>query len=146
MSFSSSRSTKRLRRKEKLLPPNLTASSPPNKMDFQQTSALNALAPFLALAPSAASPRAAADLILQATSAPHTYIFAELLEAPNVQNLRNAERQWSRWLRVLEIFCWGTWAEYQGMYPPPPTTATTSWLSQNFFPHFFPRASKATVL
>ena len=88
-------------------------------MDPHQTSALNALAPFLALAPSATSPRAAADLISQATSAPNTYVFAELLQAPQIQHLRDAEPTWARWLRVLELFCWGTWAEYQGAFSPP---------------------------
>ena len=83
-------------------------------MDPYQTSALNALAPFLALAPSATSPRAAADLISQATSAPNAYVFAELLQAPHIQALRSAEQQWARWLHVLELFCWSTWAEYQG--------------------------------
>ena len=83
-------------------------------MDPLQSSALDALAPFLALASSATSPRAAADLISQAVAAPQTYVFAELLQTPNIQALHEAEEQWSRWLRVLEIFCWGTFAEYQG--------------------------------
>ena len=82
-------------------------------MDPHQTSALNALASFVALAPSATSPRAAADIISQATSAPQAYVFAELLQTPQIQALQNAESQWARWLRVLSIFCWGTWAEYQ---------------------------------
>ncbi|MCJ1442897.1 MAG: hypothetical protein MMC23_003394 [Stictis urceolatum] len=82
-------------------------------MDPLQTSALNALAPFLALATAATSPRAASDLISQATSASNTYVFAELLQAPNIQSLRNAEPQHGRWLKVLEIFAWGNWAEYQ---------------------------------
>jgi COP9 signalosome complex subunit 7 len=81
-------------------------------MDPQQTVALNALAPYLALSTSAGSPRAASDLIAQAISAPNTFIFAELLSTPNIQALRNAEPQSSRWLRVLEIFCWGTWSDY----------------------------------
>ena len=87
-------------------------------MDSQQTAALNALAPFAALSTSATSPRAAADLISQATSAPNTYVFAELLQTPNIQALRSAETQYARWLRALEIFSWGTWSEYQGKQTP----------------------------
>ena len=89
-------------------------------MDPNQTSALNALAPFLALAPSATSPRAAADLISRATSAPNTYVFAELLQTRQIQALRTAEPQWARWLRALELFCWGTWSEYQCTRAPLP--------------------------
>ena len=98
-------------------------------MDPYQTSALNALAPFLALAPSATSPRAAADLVQRATSAPHAYVFAELLQTPQIQALRTAEPQWARWLRVLELFCWGTWAEYQCTLPLPPSMLSPSMLS-----------------
>jgi COP9 signalosome complex subunit 7 len=58
---------------------------------MEQTKALNALEPFLALSKSATSPRAASDLIVQATSAPNTYVFAELLQTPNIQNLRSSE-------------------------------------------------------
>ncbi|KAI4156070.1 MAG: hypothetical protein LQ340_000558, partial [Diploschistes diacapsis] len=82
-------------------------------MDPQQTAALNALEPFIALSSSATSSRAAAELISQAVGAPNTYVFAELLQTPNIQALRNAEAQHARWLRLLEIFCWGTWADYQ---------------------------------
>ncbi|KAI9682236.1 MAG: hypothetical protein M1817_000290 [Caeruleum heppii] len=83
-------------------------------MDPLQTRALDALAPFLALSKTANSPRAAADLITRATSARNTYIFAELLATPNVQGLRAAEDPaLARYLRVLELFAWGTWAEYQ---------------------------------
>jgi hypothetical protein len=82
--------------------------------DPLQTSALNALAPFLALAPSATSPRAAADLIGQAIAAPGTYVFAELLSTPNIHALSSAEAPFQRWYAALEIFCWGTWGEYQG--------------------------------
>ena len=88
-------------------------------MDPQQTAALNALAPFIALSTSATSARAAADLISQAISAPNTYVFAELLQTPNIQSLRNAEQRYARWLRALEIFSWGTWEEYQGEQGPP---------------------------
>jgi COP9 signalosome complex subunit 7 len=79
---------------------------------MEQTKALNALEPFLALTKSATSPRAASDLISQATSAPHTYVFAELLQTPNIQNLRNSE-EYASYLTLLEIFAWGTWEDYK---------------------------------
>ncbi|CAE7218593.1 hypothetical protein P3342_013275 [Pyrenophora teres f. teres] len=80
---------------------------------MEQTKALNALEPFLALSKSATSPRAASDLVVQATSAPNTYVFAELLQTPNIQNLTSSEEYRSH-LTLLEIFAWGTWADYKG--------------------------------
>ncbi|KAG9520215.1 hypothetical protein KCU71_g11040, partial [Aureobasidium melanogenum] len=79
---------------------------------MEQTRAINALAPFLALSKSATSARAAADLVTQATSAAHTYVFGELLQTPNMQNLRN-DAQYRNYYTLLELFAWGTWAEYQ---------------------------------
>lgn len=78
---------------------------------MEQQRALNALAPYLALTPTAASPRAAADLITQATSSPATFVFAELLQAPNIQALRQSP-EYAPHLRLLEIFAWGTYADY----------------------------------
>ena len=87
-------------------------------MDPLQAPALNALEPFLALCPSATSPRAAADLISRAIAAQGTFVFAELLNAPNIQALGQAgvDAQHARWLAALEIFSWGTWADYQGAH------------------------------
>ncbi|KZF22113.1 hypothetical protein L228DRAFT_268606 [Xylona heveae TC161] len=79
---------------------------------MEQTRALNALEPFVLLSKTASSPRAATDLITQATSAANTYVFAELLESPNIQALRNASPEYSRYLTLLEIFAWGTWSDY----------------------------------
>ncbi|KAF2093484.1 PCI-domain-containing protein, partial [Rhizodiscina lignyota] len=79
---------------------------------MEQTRALNALEPFVVLSKSATSPRAASDLITQATSAPNTYVFAELLQTPNIQALRDAPEH-AKYLKLLEIFSWGTWADYQ---------------------------------
>jgi len=79
---------------------------------MDQSRALNALAPFLALAKSATSPRAAADLITQATSAPNTYVFAELLQQPNVQALAGNE-QYGNFHELLKVFAWGTWEGYK---------------------------------
>ena len=83
---------------------------------MEQTRALNALAPFLALTKSATSPRAAADLVIQATTAPNTYIFAELLQTPAIQALEQ-DAQYASHYRLLEIFAWGTWEEYQCISP-----------------------------
>lgn len=81
---------------------------------MEQTRALNALQPYLALSKSATSPRAAVDVIAQATSAPHTYVFAELLSTPSIQNLKTCqEKQYKSHYRLLEIFAWGTYADYK---------------------------------
>ncbi|KAF2770275.1 hypothetical protein EJ03DRAFT_270903 [Teratosphaeria nubilosa] len=79
---------------------------------MEQSRALNALAPFLALVKSATSPRAAADLIHQATSAPNTYVFAELLQQPNIQNLEG-NAQYGASHELLKTFAWGTCESYK---------------------------------
>ena len=86
---------------------------------MEQTKALNALEPFLALSKSATSPRAASDLVVQATSAPNTYVFAELLHTPNIQALRSSPDH-AAYLALLEIFAWGTWEDYKCTYRPHP--------------------------
>ncbi|KAI1160411.1 PCI domain-containing protein [Nemania serpens] len=78
---------------------------------MEQTKALNALEPFLALTKSAAAPRAAADLVTQATSNPNTYVFAELLQTPQIQALSRSPDHASH-LKLLEIFSYGTYANY----------------------------------
>lgn len=82
-------------------------------MEQTQQKALNALEPYILLSKSAKSPRAAADLITQATSAPNTYVFAELLQTPNIQSLRTSSEEYAPYLTLLEIFAWGTWSDYQ---------------------------------
>lgn len=84
-------------------------------MDSAQQKALNALEPYVLLSKSATSPRSAVDLISQATSSPNTYVFAELLQTPNIQALRNASPEHAIYLTLLEIFSWGTWSDYQGL-------------------------------
>jgi COP9 signalosome complex subunit 7 len=96
---------------------------------MEQTKALNALEvsqtltsdcfniliyfqPFVALTKSASSPRAAADLITRATSAPNTFVFAELLSAPQIQALSSSE-EYSSHLTLLKIFSYGTYADYK---------------------------------
>ncbi|KAF4632683.1 hypothetical protein G7Y89_g5448 [Cudoniella acicularis] len=78
---------------------------------MEQTKALNALEPFLALTKSASSPRAAADLIARATSAPNTFIFNELLCTPQIQALSNSE-EYASHLTLLKVFSYGTYTSY----------------------------------
>ncbi|KAL2018397.1 hypothetical protein VTK56DRAFT_875 [Thermocarpiscus australiensis] len=78
---------------------------------MEQVKALNALEPFLALSKSATSPRAAADLIVRATSAPNTYIFTELLQTPQIQALASSE-EFAPYLTLLQIFSYGTYSSY----------------------------------
>ncbi|GIC90660.1 PCI domain-containing protein [Aspergillus udagawae] len=86
-------------------------------MDQIHTRAIEALQPFIHLADSnsATSPRFVANLITNATSNPHTYVFAELLETPTIQALRspNTPEEFQGYLTLLEIFAWGTWQDYQ---------------------------------
>jgi COP9 signalosome complex subunit 7 len=81
---------------------------------MEQIRAINALESFVILSKSATSPRAAADLITQATSSPHTYVFAELLQTRNIQALRTSQ-EYQGYLRLLEIFSWGSWEDYQSI-------------------------------
>lgn len=87
-------------------------------MDPTQQKALNALEPYILLSKSANSPRAAVDLINQATSAPNTFVFAELLETPNIQALRTAPPQQASYVPLLELFAWGTWSDYTCSHYP----------------------------
>ncbi|KAF3764739.1 hypothetical protein M406DRAFT_322708 [Cryphonectria parasitica EP155] len=88
---------------------------------MEQTKALNALEPFLALSKSATSPRAAADLINRATSAPGTYAFTELLSTPNIAALASSpEPEFRAWHTHLELFSHGLYEGYaaDGTLPP----------------------------
>ncbi|KAL2808383.1 CSN complex subunit 7 [Aspergillus granulosus] len=86
-------------------------------MDQVHNRAMDALQPFVHLADSssASSPRFVANIITNATSSPHTYVFAELLERPAVQALRSPDTpaEFQGYLTLLEIFAWGTWEDYQ---------------------------------
>jgi len=93
---------------------------------MEQVRALNALEPFFALSKSANSPRAAADLITQATSAQNTYVFAELLQTPNIQGLRDSP-EYAQYLKLLEIFAWGTWADYACKGSNTPNTSLSQY-------------------
>lgn len=88
-------------------------------MDQTHSRALEALQPFVALATSnsATSPRFVASIVTNATSAPQTYVFAELLETPTIQALAapDTPAEYQGYLKLLEVFAWGTWQDYQGM-------------------------------
>ncbi|KAI1279359.1 PCI domain-containing protein [Xylaria sp. FL0933] len=97
---------------------------------MEQTKALNALEPFLALSKSATVPRAAADLITQATSNANTYVFSELLQTPQIQALAQSPDHASH-LKLLEIFSYGTYANYASTTNLPPLNdAQTTKLRQ----------------
>jgi COP9 signalosome complex subunit 7 len=86
-------------------------------MDQVQNRAIAALQPFLhlALTTKAHSPRVLADFITRATSAPGTYIFAELLQTPAIQTLSSADTplDFRSYHTLLEIFSYGTLADYK---------------------------------
>lgn len=84
---------------------------------MEQTKSLTALAPYLALCNSVTSPRQAADVVTQATTAPNTYVFAELLETGAMQSLR-LDGTYGGYYRVLEVFSWGTMGDYSRKSTP----------------------------
>jgi len=55
--------------------------------------------------------KAATAVIQQALSAPNIYVFGELLEMPNVQQLGETEDK--KFLDLLKIFAYGTYADYK---------------------------------
>ena len=87
-------------------------------MDQTQQKALNALEPFIILAKSAKSPRAAAQVVIQATSAANTFVFAELLSTSTIQALRTASPEFAVYFTLLQVFSWGTWHDYTSDYAP----------------------------
>ncbi|KAI0791661.1 hypothetical protein C8Q75DRAFT_755167 [Abortiporus biennis] len=77
------------------------------------------LEPFLLMSKSAKG-AAAAKLIQDATAAPGVFVFAELLELPNIQELANHE-QHSKFYSLLQLFAYKTFADYlqhQDALPP----------------------------
>ncbi|KIW84934.1 hypothetical protein Z517_00322 [Fonsecaea pedrosoi CBS 271.37] len=89
-------------------------------MDQSQTKALAAIQPFVHLATTTKtpSPRFIAELIKGAISAPGAYIFTELLQLPVIQSLRGTQGE--SWLKLLEIFSWGTYEEFKADPSLPP--------------------------
>eukprot|EP01119_Soliformovum_irregulare_P008815 TRINITY_DN21932_c1_g1_i1.p1 TRINITY_DN21932_c1_g1~~TRINITY_DN21932_c1_g1_i1.p1 ORF type:complete len:267 (+),score=64.45 TRINITY_DN21932_c1_g1_i1:51-851(+) len=64
-------------------------------------------------------------LIGQAMSAPTVFVFGELIDNPNVQQLQGTEEQ--KWLDLLKIFAYGTYGEYKANASSlPELTATQS--------------------
>ena len=66
---------------------------------------------FLLLAKSAKG-AAAAQLVHEATSSPGLYVFGELLEMETIQGLSGTEH--AHFLRLLEVFAFGTYTDYKG--------------------------------
>ncbi|PHH67091.1 hypothetical protein CDD81_4486 [Ophiocordyceps australis] len=86
---------------------------------MEQIKALNALEPFVVLSKAATSPRAAAELVTRATSAPNTFVFAELIQTPQIQALANSPEHAPQ-LALLRIFSHGTYASYKSHASLPP--------------------------
>lgn len=82
------------------------------KTAFHTDHDANLYQPFLALSKSANSPRAAADLITRATSAPNTFIFAELLQTPQIATLFKSPEFLPHY-KLLQIFSHGTYQTYK---------------------------------
>ncbi|KAK1921998.1 hypothetical protein DB88DRAFT_496830 [Papiliotrema laurentii] len=77
------------------------------------------LQPFLLLARSTKG-AAAAKIILDVTAAPGVYVFSELLELPNIQELKDQPEHQNAY-RLLELFAYGTLSDYDGSsgsFPP----------------------------
>ncbi|GAA6005069.1 uncharacterized protein JCM10292_005551 [Rhodotorula paludigena] len=77
------------------------------------------LEPFVLLAKSVRG-AGAADVITKATAAPGVYVFSELLDQKSIQDLANHDQHAAQY-RLLELFAYGTWADYdakRGDYPP----------------------------
>ncbi|KAJ8584865.1 hypothetical protein M405DRAFT_746243 [Rhizopogon salebrosus TDB-379] len=68
------------------------------------------LEPFLLISKSAKG-AAAAKLVQDATSAPGVFVFAELLELPNIQELANNE-QHAPFFALLQLFSYRTYKDY----------------------------------
>jgi len=68
------------------------------------------LEPFLLMAKSVKG-AAAAKLIQDATSAPGVFVFSELLELPNIQELGNSEQS-KKHLSLLQLFAYKTYQDY----------------------------------
>ncbi|KAI0144523.1 PCI domain-containing protein [Xylariaceae sp. FL1272] len=78
---------------------------------MEQTKALNALEPYVAMAQTSTSNSHAANVIKLATSNPNTYVFAELLDVPNIQKLADSPDH-APFLELLKIFSYRTYRDY----------------------------------
>lgn len=70
---------------------------------------------FLLLAKTARGP-AVAELIKQALGAPGVYVFSELLETECVKEVASGPH--ANYVRLLEIFAYGTYADYKSKFYP----------------------------
>ncbi|KAL9054725.1 MAG: hypothetical protein Q9162_004005 [Coniocarpon cinnabarinum] len=96
---------------------------------MEQQRALNSLEPYLILSKNARTASSAAELVSQATSDSQTFVFAELMQAPSIQALRDSEHASD--MALLETFAWGTWKEYQSApYLPTLNASQTQKLKQ----------------
>eukprot|EP00879_Flechtneria_rotunda_P033521 GHRR01037136.1.p1 GENE.GHRR01037136.1~~GHRR01037136.1.p1 ORF type:complete len:168 (+),score=22.75 GHRR01037136.1:171-674(+) len=55
--------------------------------------------------------RSMCELITKATAEPGLFAFGELLDLPNIQELQSGE--YAAYKSLLELFCYGTWSDYQ---------------------------------
>ncbi|ORZ38413.1 hypothetical protein BCR44DRAFT_1497495 [Catenaria anguillulae PL171] len=79
------------------------------------------LVPFLLLAKSSRG-AAAADLVLKAIEAPGVYVFGELLAQPSIAALQQSHPPA---FALLQLFAYGTLAEYSKLPEPRPTLTST---------------------
>eukprot|EP00033_Pygsuia_biforma_P001223 GCRY01001388.1.p1 GENE.GCRY01001388.1~~GCRY01001388.1.p1 ORF type:complete len:206 (-),score=28.73 GCRY01001388.1:105-722(-) len=85
-------------------------------LDLNSGAALNQ---FVASAGKADSNTELHSIITQATEHPDVFVFGELLALPNVRQLNNQEED-KKFFRLLELFAFGTWDNYQqspALYP-----------------------------
>ncbi|GAA6061965.1 hypothetical protein JCM10212_005209 [Sporobolomyces blumeae] len=87
--------------------PTVKSSSAPQGPKFGVPAKLE---PFTLLAKSARG-AGAANLVQQAISAPGVYVFSELLHLPGIKELAT-NQQHAQHYRLLELFAYGTWADY----------------------------------
>ncbi|KAI1261451.1 PCI domain-containing protein [Xylariaceae sp. FL1019] len=78
---------------------------------MEQTKALKALEPYVAMAQTSTSNGHAANVIKLATSNPNTYVFAELLDVPNIQKLAESPEH-APFQELLKIFSYRTYRDY----------------------------------
>ncbi|EPS37019.1 hypothetical protein H072_9400 [Dactylellina haptotyla CBS 200.50] len=75
------------------------------------TKYLQALEEFILLGKSAPGAAAVAN-IQKCISSPNCFVFAELLELPNVQALQN-DAEHAKWLEALKMFAYGSYMDYK---------------------------------
>jgi len=84
------------------------------------TKSLQALEEFIVLGKSAPGAAAVAN-IQKCISAPNCFVFAELLELPNVQAL-SQDPEHVKWIEVLKLFAYGSYMDYKKQKSTTPTS------------------------